>query len=90
MLTLLLLACAPDDDCAAMCDAALSGLESCLAAEGREWEGSGWESPEDFANWCDTWSWEQRQLGQEATCAEKLPELRDGDCDAFYAAWATP
>lgn len=87
----LLLACAPADSCAAMCDAALARYSTCLEERGLSWGPQvGYDGPEDYANWCDTWAWEQRQLGEEAVCDDKLPTFRDGDCDAYYAAWATP
>lgn len=88
-LLLLALGCAPADRCDAMCDAALARFSACMEERGLTWGASvGYADAEDYANWCDTWAWEQRQLGEEAVCEEREATFRDGDCDAYYAAWA--
>lgn len=83
----LLLGCAPDDGCAATCDVALARYEACLPEWGLEW-GVAYEDAADFRNWCDTWAWEQRQLGQADRCAEVTGALEDADCMGYAAAWS--
>lgn len=86
---LLLLACAPDDRCEAMCDAALSRFEVCLGEGGLEWGASvGYQGPADYQNWCETWTWEVRQLGEQDQCATKEAVFADGTCEEYYAAWS--
>lgn len=88
MILLLLLACAPDD-CAAMCDAALVRFEACLEERGEAWGPEvGYTDAADYENWCATYTWELRQLGEADTCAEKLPMFEDGTCDDYDAAWS--
>jgi hypothetical protein len=85
--TLLLLACARDA-CDAMCDAALDRFAACLEEDGLQWgESVGYTSPTDFANWCATWTWEARQLGEADTCDERLATFESGDCDDYRGAW---
>lgn len=85
----LLLACAPDDRCDAMCDAAKDRFEACLEEAGLEWGSSvGYEDPVDYANWCQTWAWEARQLGEADQCAAMETTFRDGTCAEYYDAWA--
>jgi hypothetical protein len=89
MLLLLLLACAGPDDCDAMCAAAVDRFEGCLDERGLEWgESVGYADAVDYDNWCGTWTWEVRQTGATDQCTPKLAVFRDGDCDAYYAAWA--
>jgi hypothetical protein len=73
-----------------MCGAARSRFEACLDASGLEWGASvGYTDAEDYDDWCATYSWELRQLGEAATCAEKLPVFEEGTCDDYYDAWAS-
>ena len=86
-----LLACTPSDDCDAMCGAALERFTSCLAEGGQSWgDGVGYADEADYEDWCSTWTWEQRQLGEAAACSEKLVAFEDGDCNGYYAAWSSP
>jgi hypothetical protein len=88
-LLLLLLACDADDACDAMCDASLATFDACLEPRGLEWgDMVGYADAADYANWCGTWAWEARLLGTEDACADMLPEVSSGDCDAYTAAWA--
>lgn len=90
MILLLLLACAPDD-CDALCDAALVRFEACLAERGETWGPSvGYTDAADYANWCATYAWELRQLGEADTCAETRTTLEGGTCEDAAAAWSTP
>lgn len=83
---LLLLACT-GDACTEMCDAALVDFEGCLAENGLEWGVSvGYADADDYLNWCDTYSWELRQLGEESTCASRRTILREASC-SDGAAW---
>lgn len=86
----LLLACSPDA-CDAMCDAALVRYEACLAEWGLEWGASvGYADASDYRNWCDTWSWEARQLGEADQCEEVRTALLEGTCDDYPDAWSEP
>jgi hypothetical protein len=89
MLLALLLACAPDDACDAMCDAARVTFEACMEERGLTYgESVGYVDAADYDDWCDTWSWETRILEEQATCADKLAVFETGDCDAYYEAWS--
>ncbi len=89
MLLLLIHACAPDDGCTSMCDAALDRYTTCITEAGLDWgEDVGYTSPADFGNWCETWVWEARQTGLSDTCAQKRTVFEDGTCADYYAAWA--
>ena len=89
MTLLLLLGCGPPDACDAMCDAALVRYAACLEEAGLEWGPSvGYTDPADYTNWCETWSWEARQLDEAGTCAEKREVFLEGTCDDYWAAWS--
>jgi hypothetical protein len=86
----LLLACAPPDECDAMCDAALDRYGACIEENGLEWgESVGYTSPADFTTWCETWTWEARQLDEAGSCVTKLATFEEGTCADYYAAWAS-
>jgi hypothetical protein len=87
MLILLVLGCPAQDDCAAMCDAAEGRYESCMAERGLAW-GDAYEDEQDYRNWCDTWAWEARQLGEADRCAAMLPAMEEGTCEDYDAAWS--
>lgn len=71
-----------------MCAAALDRFEGCMEASGLEWGSMvGYADAADYRNWCETWTWEARQLGEAASCAEKLDTFREGTCDDYYATW---
>jgi hypothetical protein len=87
----LLLACAPDDGCDAMCVAALDRYGGCIEEAGLTWgESVGYTSAADFTDWCETWVWEARQTGLATTCEEKRVTFTDGTCDDYYDAWTNP
>jgi hypothetical protein len=84
----LLAGCAPDDACAQMCDAALDSFEGCLDERGTEWGASvGYSSPADYRNWCETYSWELRQLGEVDQCAQLRDAVTGVDCAGYASAW---
>ncbi|MFZ5479862.1 MAG: hypothetical protein ACOZNI_24065 [Myxococcota bacterium] len=88
MMFALLLACAPDDACDAMCVASREQFEACMEERGLVYgESVGYVSAADFDDWCDTWTWETRLLEQQDTCDQKLAVFESGDCDAWYDAW---
>lgn len=81
--------CADADDCARMCTAARSRFEGCLQESGSTWGTSvGYESALDYDNWCETFSWELRELGQADTCTDRLALVEAGNCTEYYDAWA--
>lgn len=83
--------CAPDDDCDAMCDAALDRYAGCISDAGMEWgESVGYTSEADFLNWCTTWVWEQRALDNAEQCGTNLTILEGGACTDYPALWAAP
>lgn len=86
MILWLLLSCAPPDACDVMCDAALVRYEGCMEEQGLEW-GNNFADEADFHDWCDTWSWEQRQLGEEGRCEDMTPVFEDGTCAEWFDAW---
>lgn len=88
-LPLLFAACGGGEVCGSVCTVAQATFESCLDTRGQEYGASvGFESAEDFANWCDTWAWEQEQMGTESVCQTTLDALAGGDCAAWQAAWS--
>lgn len=91
MILLLLLACDPPDACVPMCVAARERFAACLEEEGLEWGPAvGYADAADYDDWCATWAWELRQLGQADTCAARIPTFETGTCDDYHAAWETP
>jgi hypothetical protein len=42
---------------------------------------------DDYLDWCGTYVWELRQLGQADTCDTRLDALSAGGCDGHTAAW---
>lgn len=81
--------CAAPDVCAELCTAARDRFEGCLEAGGLTWGASvGYESAADYDNWCDTFAWELRELGQADTCAERQALVEGGTCSDYYDAWA--
>jgi hypothetical protein len=85
---IVLAGCASSDACPAMCDAARDRFAACLEESGLEWGASvGYEDANDYDNWCGTYTWELRQLGEADSCAERLPVFTDGTCDDYYDAW---
>lgn len=90
MILALLLACV-SDACDAMCDAARERFAACLAEDDLEWgPGVGYADADDYDDWCATYAWELRQLGEADACAEKLPIFEEGTCDDYADAWAAP
>lgn len=88
---LLLMACAPADDCDAMCVAARERFSGCMEESGLEWGASvGYADAADYDDWCATYTWELRQLGRADACAERLPVFEGGTCDDYYDAWEEP
>jgi hypothetical protein len=88
-LLLLALSCAADDPCDTLCDVSLDAFSSCLDENGQEWgEHVGYLDPDDYLDWCDTYVWELRQLGQSDTCDTRLDALAAGGCAGHAAAWA--
>lgn len=86
---LLSIACAPPDACDALCDASLDAFSACLYARGQDWGPDvGYEDAADYADWCATYTWELRQLGESDTCDARLDALAEGGCDGHAAAWA--
>ena len=76
------------DACAGMCDAALARFESCMDESGLEYGASvGYTDAVDYADWCDTWTWELRQLGQAASCDARRVVFEDGTCDDYLDVW---
>ena len=89
MIIAVLLGCGPPDRCDEMCIVALDRFSACLEEDGLDWGPEvGYADAVDYENACATWSWEARQLGTADTCDAKLTVFRDGDCDAYRAAWA--
>lgn len=89
-LLLALLGCAPDDACEAMCDAARASFEGCLDERGATWGASvGYTSESDYAGWCETYTWELRELGEAEQCAQVLDAVSGADCAGYAAAWGT-
>jgi hypothetical protein len=82
------LACATDT-CDDMCDAALSRFEACMAEDGDTWGDTVYAGPDDYAEWCATWSWEQRRLDETDVCDENLETFETGDCDAYDDVWSS-
>lgn len=81
-------ALAPTDACDTLCGHAQSRFEECLADNGLEWGTSvGFTSELDFADWCDTYVWEERQLDGGAQCASRQAIIDAGDCADWYTAW---
>lgn len=86
LLLALLLSCTPDDACDAMCDAALARYEVCMEERGLEW-GMSYADAADYRDGCETWVWEMETLGEPPRCEVMTTTFRDGDCDAYTAAW---
>lgn len=92
---LLLLSCAPEetDVCTTMCEAAESLYGDCLTSWGAGWEAAGYADADAFAESCETWTFEMRQLEVDAgksgattnVCEERAAALtvEDAACDAF-------
>lgn len=88
-LLLALAACAAPDVCTEMCTAAGDRFDACLVEGGVTWGASvGYESAADYDNWCDTYAWELRELGQDYTCADRQTLIEEGSCADYYEAWA--
>lgn len=86
----LLTACALDDDCEEMCDAAAASFAACLDDRGESWGAPvGYTSPTDYAGWCETYSWELRELGEAGQCARILDAVTGADCAGYANAWET-
>lgn len=84
-------ACAPQDDCDAMCSAAVERFGGCITDAGMEWGSAvGYTSEADFGDWCATWVWEQREVGNAEQCTTNLPVLEDGTCADYPGLWAAP
>jgi hypothetical protein len=82
--------CGSPDECPAMCAAARERYAGCIDAAGQAWggDGVGYASAADYDDWCATWTWEVRELGEEAQCADKRPIFEDGTCEDYYDAWS--
>jgi hypothetical protein len=93
----LLQACRPEDACDRMCGAALPAYETCMRDWGSEWgDPGGYESREDFENWCATYNEERRQLARTAAepraerealllrCEEQGALLEEPDCGEYW------
>ncbi|MDP2306922.1 MAG: hypothetical protein Q8P18_12935 [Pseudomonadota bacterium] len=81
--------CAPSDVCAELCTAARDRYEGCLEAGGLTWGASvGYESAAEYDDWCETFSWELRELGQADSCGDRLALVEGGECSEYYDAWA--
>lgn len=86
---LLAAGCGGEDACVSVCTVAQATFEACMDSRAQEYGPTvGFESAEDFANWCDTWAWEQEQMGTEGVCQDALETLSGGDCAAWQAAWS--
>ncbi len=88
-LWVLSLGCAPrEDPCETLCVHAEEKFSACLAESGLEWGASvGFTSAADFQDWCDTYVWEEQELGREGWCDDRQAIIDDGDCAAWYTAW---
>lgn len=84
-MVILLWGCAADR-CEAMCDAAILRYEACMEERGLSW-GDAYADEADYRDWCDTWSWEQRQLGTADRCEENEAVFESGNCAEYDAAW---
>jgi hypothetical protein len=81
----LLLACS-EDPCVAMCVAAQARYEVCMEERGLTY-GMTYADAADYQNACDTWVWEQRQLGEEPACVDMTTTFDEGTCEEYDAAW---
>ena len=87
-MALIFLACA-SDPCADYCRAAEDFFAACVRSEGPEWSAPlGYANAADFANACDTWSWELARLDQTSAC--KLGRLDTLTCDDIFLLWELP
>ncbi len=95
-----LVGCAPSPEaCDQLCDQALETMEGCMASWGQDWETSGYDGREDYANWCTTFVGEQMELararwgfpeGDERTgdtCNRQLLSLDGGTCEEYAGSW---
>jgi hypothetical protein len=86
LLIALLQSCTHTDSCAAMCQSALDRYEGCMEERGLEW-GMAYEDEADHLNFCETWVWEQEQLGTPPDCPAMQATFDEGDCEEYDAAW---
>lgn len=86
LLAALLQACTYTDPCESMCSSALTRYEGCMEERGLEW-GMAYADEEDYLNFCETWVWEQGQLGAEPDCPAMQATFDDGTCEEYDAAW---
>ena len=90
-----LLSCAAEetDVCTTMCSAAESLYGDCLSSWGAGWEAAGYDDANEFAEACETWTFEMRTLEEEAgkmgatseTCETRAFAMTatDATCAAF-------
>lgn len=99
MIWLLLWACAPEDPCVPMCEAAATAWGTCLADRDATWVDAGWADEADFLDGCDTWAWTQRKLARDAgrgdvdaICADRARAIAaDPDpCAVTHMDWDGP
>jgi hypothetical protein len=84
-LILWILGCGVPEACDEMCRRAADAQEACLADRGLTWEAAGFADRDDFLGHCDTWAWEEAQIGDAGkTCATRRDRL-DGTCASYEA-----
>lgn len=57
-----------------------------MAERGLAW-GDAYADAADYQDWCQTWAWEARELGEAERCEAMESAFTDGDCEAYDNAW---
>ena len=93
--------CGATDGCDEVCELAVPVFSSCIEQWGLGWGPEvGYDSAEDYADWCTTYNSERRLLAETAedpeaaeealteTCSGQAATLESGECGAYWGVFA--